>query len=405
MKRLLLFVVLAVASFPLVAYASSLKVTSFPDGAQVWINDVYTGRVTPMSTNVTDGTTIKVMVQIPGSGWAPSESTVLINSGNNDLSVTLLPKLTVGPTGLQGPKGDPGIQGIQGPKGDTGLQGPQGIKGDKGDQGLQGLKGDKGDKGDQGIQGTQGPTGPEGICLFPSCPPDHILVSVGPSAWECRALCSGRFTNLQTDNANCGECGNQCPGNAACIDGSCYVTTPDPTMCNDDITGELRPIVEPIPGSLIISEVMIDPAIPLTDATAEWFELYALSNVDLIGLQARSTSVGWTTLSFPSPGKCSRLPAGSFAIIAKTTDSVISGLPIPVTGLFNFGLANAGGSLSIGFGDNYIISTFTWSLTLPGISFERCSNGAWVLNSTTPGGPNFYFTNNFGTPGSPSSCW
>ena len=129
MKRL--FAILALPVFllfsvVLTSNAASLKVTSFPDGAQVWIDGSYTGKVTPMSISVLEGSTVKVKVEIPGSGWMASESLVPINAGNNDLSVTLLPVLT------QGPKGDTGTNGATGPQGPAGPQGPQGPAGASG---------------------------------------------------------------------------------------------------------------------------------------------------------------------------------------------------------------------------------------------------------------------------------
>ena len=124
-------------------------------------------------------------------------------------------QMLIGPSGVQGPKGDPGsfpmvecdqenrkirfqvredytdpwgpwidmpvgpqgergtafvyedftqaqLMGLQGPTGPQGLQGergpmgPQGPKGDKGEQGIQGPKGDKGDKGEPGKTGKSG---------------------------------------------------------------------------------------------------------------------------------------------------------------------------------------------------------------------------------------------------------
>jgi PEGA domain len=109
----------------------ALKVTSFPSGAQVSVDGVNTGKVTPMSISLTEGDHV-VMVQLPNSGWNPDTRTVTIVSGNNDLSVTLLPVLT---RGEKGDKGDPGPQGPKGDKGD---------KGEKGDIGPQGARGDPG---------------------------------------------------------------------------------------------------------------------------------------------------------------------------------------------------------------------------------------------------------------------
>lgn len=124
----------------------SLKVTSFPSGAKVSVDLADTGKVTPMSISLSVGDHT-VTVSIPNSGWNPDTRTVTIVSGNNDLSVTLLPALTIGPPGPQGPKGD---------RGDTGPVGPQGPKGYTGD------RGDIGPAGPQGLKGEPGPQGPPG---------------------------------------------------------------------------------------------------------------------------------------------------------------------------------------------------------------------------------------------------
>ena len=95
------------------AQSGSLKVTSFPSGAQVIIDGINTGKTTPMSTSLSVGDHT-VTVSIPNSGWNPDTRTVAIASGNNDLSVTLLPMLTTGPQGPQGPAGPTGPQGPAG---------------------------------------------------------------------------------------------------------------------------------------------------------------------------------------------------------------------------------------------------------------------------------------------------
>ena len=164
-------VFIAVTAMSAFGQSGALKVTSFPSGAKVTIDGADTGKTTPMSTSLSVGDHT-VVVSIPNSGWNPDTRTVTIVSGNNDLSVTLLPILTVGPPGPKGDKGDKGdtgAQGIQGlkgdkgDKGDTGAQGIQGVKGDKGDTGAQGIQGLKGDKGDSGSIGPAGPQGPAGL--------------------------------------------------------------------------------------------------------------------------------------------------------------------------------------------------------------------------------------------------
>ncbi len=103
----------------------SLKVTSYPSGARVSIDGVDTGKFTPMSQILSVGEHV-VLVAVPGSGWNPDSRTVAIVSGNNDLSVTLLPTLAMGPAGPQGLAGPAGSQGLAG---EPGLQGPQGPPG------------------------------------------------------------------------------------------------------------------------------------------------------------------------------------------------------------------------------------------------------------------------------------
>lgn len=96
--------------------AGTLKVTSFPSGAQVFVDDVNTGKVTPMNVSLSEGEH-KVTVMIPSSGWNTDTRIVTIVAGNNDLSVTLLPLLTSGPQGPQGPPGPAGAAGAPGAPG------------------------------------------------------------------------------------------------------------------------------------------------------------------------------------------------------------------------------------------------------------------------------------------------
>jgi hypothetical protein len=55
-----------------------------------------TGKVTPVSIVLPEGI-YKVMVKIPGSAWNPDTQTVAITPDNNELSITLLPIITVDP--------------------------------------------------------------------------------------------------------------------------------------------------------------------------------------------------------------------------------------------------------------------------------------------------------------------
>jgi len=136
----------------------TLKVNSFPSGANVSMDGKDTHKVTPMSMDVAVGWH-KVTVSIPNSGWRTDVRDVDVLAGNNDLSVTLLPVLTAGPMGPPGPKGDPGPAGPMGPQGPAG---PQGLKGTTGATGAAGPMGPQGPAGATGAIGPQGPAGPQG---------------------------------------------------------------------------------------------------------------------------------------------------------------------------------------------------------------------------------------------------
>ncbi len=137
------------------AQSGSLKVSSFPSGAQVYVDGTFTGKLTPMGVSLPVGLHT-VTVRIPNSGWKDDTRVIAILEGNNDLSVTLLPEFT------QGPKGDPGPAGPKGDSGPVGPQGPTGPAGPAGLPGPQGPAGADGQTGAPGLQGAAGPAGPAG---------------------------------------------------------------------------------------------------------------------------------------------------------------------------------------------------------------------------------------------------
>jgi len=114
-----------------------LVVSSDPSGAHVAIDGVDTRQLTPMATELRLGMH-QVTVSMTGSTWNPDTRTIEIIRGNNDLSVTLLPKVTAGSPGPQGPQGPAGPQG---PQGNTGAQGPAGSTGPQGPAGPTGTVG------------------------------------------------------------------------------------------------------------------------------------------------------------------------------------------------------------------------------------------------------------------------
>src|SRR5436305_6556400 len=95
---------------------TTLSVDSFPAGANVSVDGVDARKVTPMKTRINPGVHA-VVVFIPNSGWAANSQKLTIHQGPNDLNVTLLPILTIGPQGPVGPAGPVGPQGPQGVQG------------------------------------------------------------------------------------------------------------------------------------------------------------------------------------------------------------------------------------------------------------------------------------------------
>src|SRR3989338_4416781 len=179
-------------STPLSAATGALKVTSFPSGAEVIVDDVSTGKTTPMSVSLPEGDH-KVTVQILGSGWGPDTRIVTIAAGNNDLSVTLLPVLTQGPPGPKGDKGDPCPQG---PLGGVGPPGPPGTEGAVGPPGAPGLPGAPGPSGLAGhrVISRQTAYGSEDAGATITCPSGQVALGGGG-----RVLAEGEVDSLPPD--------------------------------------------------------------------------------------------------------------------------------------------------------------------------------------------------------------
>lgn len=146
-------------------------------------------------------------------------------------------------------------------------------------------------------------------------------------------------------------------------------------MCMDTGTMQLRPIVKPTPGQLVIDEWMPDPT-HVTDANGEWFEVRATAAVDLNGLQGGTASLN--TILVPAMGNCLRLDAGERAVFARTSGAT-NGLPSTVTvaGVFGgtpgFSLTNGASMFQIGI-DGGNLATATWATA-------SAVGGSWMLDT------------------------
>lgn len=130
--------------------------------------------------------------------------------------------------------------------------------------------------------------------------------------------------------------------------------------------GTTRAIVAPGPGDLVISEVMTDPA-AVGDTVGEWFEVVAMAEVDLNGLQA-GTALGTPGLTL-SPSACQRVPAGAHVLFARSgTSGANGGLPAGAI-VFDFSLANDPGALVLSV-SGALVDQVQWTGSPTGASLQ-----------------------------------
>jgi hypothetical protein len=149
---------------------------------------------------------------------------------------------------------------------------------------------------------------------------------------------------------------------------------PSGDMCDDN--GTLRAIVPPAVGTLVISEVLANPAafpdpndptrMLNDDAHREWFEV---SNVgatafDLNGLQVGR--VGATGTAVQS-ARCVAVAAGGVAVFARSNDPVVNGMLPRVDATFSFALVDTNGDVQLARGPE-ILDAASWKSVRSGQS-------------------------------------
>jgi hypothetical protein len=139
---------------------------------------------------------------------------------------------------------------------------------------------------------------------------------------------------LSTDGGTGSERGSPGQRNPPCP----VPTAPSGSSCVDETSGRSRPLISPLAGELVITELMINPkAVP--DADGEWIELLARGDFDLNGL-----TLGVEAASYPISGKsCLRVTRGDYLIFARNGDRGLNGgLPEQIAHAFRFELGNSG---------------------------------------------------------------
>jgi hypothetical protein len=141
----------------------------------------------------------------------------------------------------------------------------------------------------------------------------------------------------------------------------CPMTVPA-GQCLDPSTGTVRPIVKPLANEVVVTEVMPDPS-AVADAMGEWFEVHAVTAVDLNGL---TLTIGTTDTPI-TRAECIRVEAGGFALFARSADPAANGGLPPVTFTFGTGLTNASGSVALRDGVD-LLHQVTWTSSKAGVA-------------------------------------
>ena len=244
---------------------------------------------------------------------------------------------------------------------------------------------------------------------------------VGPSAAE---VCDG-LDNTCDGAIDEGDAATLCPPTAnvaatLCDVAACVVETCDPLWADADgeyangceapapgaclDAGVPRPIAGPGAGDLIIQEFLADPASPLTDAAAEWFEVAVAAAVDLNDLGI-GTAFG-TVIDRIEAAECLSVEVGDLVLFARSTDPAVNG-GLAVDGTFGFSLVNGGGDLHLSNGGD-LVDAISWDAgdfesgrarNLPPGLADATSNDDPASWCTVPADPGLlYAEGNHGTP-------
>lgn len=173
--------------------------------------------------------------------------------------------------------------------------------------------------------------------------------------------------------------------------------------CMDPVLAVGRPVVLPeAAGDLVITEFMPNPK-AVGDAVGEWFELYATKDLDLNGL---TLTAGSSSEKVEAPG-CLSIPAGGYAVIARSEDGGVNGGLPTVTATTKLSLANSNGSLSVVNGA-VIVDAVSWVASTDGASTQldplkldaTLNDGADAFCASTQ----TYGAGDKGTPGSANTA-
>jgi len=159
----------------------------------------------------------------------------------------------------------------------------------------------------------------------------------------------------------------------------CNVSTAG--MCDD--TTAVRAIVKPAAGQLVITEFLANPAnvTGFTDAQREWFEIKN-TGTTAFDLNELSLVRGTTENKILSP-TCKSVPAGGFALFARSNDPAVNAMLPAVDAVFTFSLVDSTGTMEVRDGAT-VLDVVTYPSVTSGLSKALDPDSETALGNDTP---------------------
>jgi hypothetical protein len=189
-----------------------------------------------------------------------------------------------------------------------------------------------------------------------------------------------------------GDLGTPGTANAECA------FLPPPGFCDD--AGLLRPIVNPVVGDVVITEVMPDPS-AVSDTAGEWFEVVTTAAFDLndVGLDRAGDSASPELIVSVA---CRPVTAGTRLVFAHSADPVVNGGLPAVDATFGFSLINSAGDVQVVI-DTTVLDAVTWTASTPGASRQLDPDATDPVSNDVAlnfcDGTTAYGAGDLGTPG------
>lgn len=186
--------------------------------------------------------------------------------------------------------------------------------------------------------------------LSNASPPDYTTND------DLAAWCEAKDTEFEANNFGTPGEDNDC---APVVAGA----------CSD--SGQMRAVVSPAAGELVITEVMPSPS-KVSDTAGEWFEAKALASFDLngLGLDRAGDSSNPNVINSPM---CLHVDAGQYVVFAKSLDDTMNGGIAGAIATFGFsmvaGSASSPGDVQIVAGTTVIDAT-TWTKSTNGKALQ-----------------------------------